>query len=64
MLDETKEVLTVAETAQVLRVSEPTVYKSIREGKLPSLRLGDRHLIPRVRLQALLKGEREEKVAA
>jgi excisionase family DNA binding protein len=57
MLDETQEVLTVRETAQVLRVSEPTIYKGIREGKIPSIRLGDRHLIPRVQLKRLLAGE-------
>jgi excisionase family DNA binding protein len=64
MLDDTKEVLTVRETAQVMRVSEPTIYKAIREGRIPSIRLGDRHLIPRVRLQALLNGEGEGKAAA
>jgi excisionase family DNA binding protein len=57
MLDETKEVLTVRETAQVLRVSGPTVYKGIREGRIPSIRLGDRHLIPRVQLKRLLAGK-------
>jgi excisionase family DNA binding protein len=57
MLDDTREVLTVRETAQVLRVSEPTVYKGIRQGRIPSLRLGDRHLIPRVQLNRLLAGE-------
>ena len=57
MLDETKDVLTVAETAQVLRIAAITVYKAIEAGRIPSIRLGDRHLIPVVQLKKLLAGE-------
>lgn len=54
---EDKEVLTVSETAKVLRVSLPCVYKNIRLGKIPSIRLGDRQLVPVVQLRKLLAGE-------
>ena len=30
---------------------------AVREGKIPSVRIGDRYLIPRVRLNALLAGQ-------
>jgi excisionase family DNA binding protein len=50
------EVLTVDETARVLRISRQMAYKSVRDGTIPSVRIGDRILVPRVRLNALLNG--------
>lgn len=48
--------LTVAETAELLGISRWLVQQAVREGALPSLRLGRRILIPRARLQAWLEG--------
>ena len=47
---------TVAETAELLGISRWLVQQAVREGALPSLRLGRRILIPRARLQAWLEG--------
>lgn len=40
MLPAAQELLTVKETAAVLRVSEPTVYRWIANGDLPAIRYG------------------------
>jgi excisionase family DNA binding protein len=42
----TKAVLTTTETASVLRVSEKSVREGIKDGAIPSVRLGRRLLIP------------------
>jgi excisionase family DNA binding protein len=46
----------VSEAAQILGISERHAWKSVRQGDLPSFRLGGRVLIPRARLQDLLTG--------
>lgn len=48
--------LSVAETADLLSISLWLVQQAVREGSLPSVRVGRRILIPRVRLEALLAG--------
>ncbi|WP_328632027.1 helix-turn-helix domain-containing protein [Streptomyces sp. NBC_00356] len=40
MLPAAQELLTVKETAAVLRISEPTVYRWIANGDLPAVRYG------------------------
>lgn len=47
-------VLTVAEAAAILRVSRNTCYSLVTQGRVPSVRLGRRLLIPRRSLDALL----------
>jgi excisionase family DNA binding protein len=54
-----KEVLTIAETAEVLGINVNTAYRAVRSGEIPALRFGDRLVVPRVRLDALLKGDGE-----
>ena len=49
-----KAVLTIAETARVLRICERSVREAIKEGWIPHVRLGRRILIPVPRLFALL----------
>ena len=41
-----KAVLTTSETASILRVSEKSVRQGIKDGSIPSLRLGRRLLVP------------------
>ena len=46
--------LTVAEVAQVLRVSNMTVYRLIKAGELPALRVGKNYRIREPDLEAYL----------
>jgi len=41
------EVLTTAEAAAILRVSESTILRAIRQGQLPAFTLARRRLVPR-----------------
>lgn len=46
---------TVEETAQALGISRGLAYEMVREGTLPSLRLGERRIVvPRAALDSLL----------
>ncbi|UQY83667.1 helix-turn-helix domain-containing protein [Ralstonia pseudosolanacearum] len=47
--------MTAKETAEVLRVSEATVYEGIKNGTLPSIKLGRRVLVPRAALERMLE---------
>jgi excisionase family DNA binding protein len=38
-------------------LNKMTVYRAVRDGTIPSVRVGDRFLIPRARLDAMLRGE-------
>jgi excisionase family DNA binding protein len=49
--------LSVAETAELLGVSRWLVQQAVRDGSLPSRRIGRRILIPAARLEAWLQGE-------
>ena len=46
--------LTVPETARVLGISRGLCYEMIREGSIPSLRLGRRIVVPMRALETLL----------
>lgn len=46
--------LTVTETADLARVAKTTVYRWIRAGELPAIRLGGSIRIPRDELEDLL----------
>lgn len=48
--------LSVTETADLLGISRWLVQQAVRDGSLPSVRVGRRILIPRVQLDALLAG--------
>jgi excisionase family DNA binding protein len=50
-------VLTVEEAAAYLRISRGLAFAAVRDGSLPSLRIGRRILIPRRQLEALLDGQ-------
>lgn len=49
--------LTVAEAAQVLRVSEATVRKFIREGTLEGFQCGRAFRIPRTAIDKFISGQ-------
>jgi excisionase family DNA binding protein len=51
-----RKVLTVKELAQELGISINLAYRQVREGKIYSIKCGDRYLIPRKSLEELLAG--------
>jgi excisionase family DNA binding protein len=44
----------VAEAAEILRVSKEALYDELKRGRLPAVRVGDRWIIPRRALERLL----------
>ncbi len=47
-------VLTIQETARLLRISRQSAYQAVRTGELPTVKIGRRILVPRHRLEAML----------
>ena len=47
-------ILTVEEAAGMLRISRGLAYEMVRSGRLPSIRLGRRLLVPRSALESML----------
>lgn len=58
--DEQRPVLTVEQCAELLGISRYLAYKAVRQGEIPSLRIGYRLLIPRVALDRLLAQQAEQ----
>ena len=52
----TKLVLSIAEAAEALGVSDDLIYELTARGELPCLRLGRRKVIPTVAIQAVIDG--------
>ena len=52
-----KWIYTAMEAAKLLRVGKNTIYEGIKRGEIPSIRIGNRLLIPRVQLHRLLSGQ-------
>jgi len=52
--------LTVEEAARLLGISRALAYELVRDGEIPSLRLGRRIVIPRRVIDELLGGEAPE----
>ena len=50
-------VVTVEEAAVLLGISRSLAYELVRQGEIPSIRLGRRLVIPRQRLLAFIEGE-------
>lgn len=46
--------LTVAEVAEVMRVSKMTVYRLVHSGELPAVRVGKSYRVPQQALDAYL----------
>lgn len=53
-MDMPKLVLTVEETAKLLRISRGSAYQAVREGKIPTIRIGKRILVYGPSLQTVL----------
>lgn len=49
-----KQFLTIAETAEILRVSNLTIYRHTESGVIPRIKVGSRTLIPSSYIQTLL----------
>ena len=58
------QVLTVDETARLLRISRGLAFTAVRDGTLPSIRIGRRILIPRQALDDVIAGTRGPSAAA
>ena len=58
-MESEKKVLTVEELAKELRISKNLAYKQVREGKIYSIKCGDRYLIPKKAFEQLLSGSQE-----
>lgn len=54
-IDDLPFVLTVEQTAEFLGIGRGLAFKSVREGSIPSLRIGRRILVPREALRTLLE---------
>ena len=55
-MEKEKKVLTVKELSMELGISINLAYKQVREGKIYSIKCGDRYLIPKKALEQLLSG--------
>ncbi len=55
-----RKTLTVTEAAACLGLSRGTAYQAVREGSIPSIRIGRRILVPVHALEAMLFGATAE----
>ncbi|TNC20891.1 helix-turn-helix domain-containing protein [Amycolatopsis alkalitolerans] len=44
----------VAETAELLRLDQSTMYRHLRSGKFPAVKIGGRYVVPRVVVERLI----------
>ncbi|QHN16529.1 helix-turn-helix domain-containing protein [Gordonia amarae] len=49
--------LTVSETAELLRCSESLIYAQLKDGRLRGVKVGRRRLIPSVEIDRLIAGD-------
>ncbi|HWM32619.1 MAG TPA: helix-turn-helix domain-containing protein [Pseudolysinimonas sp.] len=52
--------LTVAEVAEMMRVSNMTVYRMVESGKLPAVRFGRSYRIPESAMAAVIEPPRSQ----
>jgi excisionase family DNA binding protein len=55
-----KMALNVNETAELIGVSQTTIYKKVKTGEIPHARLGSRIIFHRGMIEAWLRGELPE----
>jgi len=56
-MDSLPEIMTVQETAKYLRLKRSTAYELIKQGVIPSIRLGRQIRVPKNRLLGLFEQE-------
>jgi excisionase family DNA binding protein len=52
-----REVFTLEETAQILRLPRPATYAAVKSGQIPTIKFGTRRIVPRWGIERLLTGE-------
>ena len=57
-MNDEKKVITVKELANELGISVNLAYRQVREGKIYSIKCGDRYLIPKKAFEELLSGSK------
>lgn len=50
-----KATVTVGEAAEILGIGRNLAYEAVKSGKIPSIRLGRKYLVPRAALDQMLK---------
>jgi excisionase family DNA binding protein len=50
-------VYTVREFGKLMKISEAMAYRLVREGRVPSIRIGDRYLLSSKTINSILSGE-------
>jgi excisionase family DNA binding protein len=55
--DNLPDVLTIDETARILRISRGLAFAGARRGDIPAIRIGRRLLVPRAALMRLLQDD-------
>lgn len=45
----------VAETAELLRLDQSTMYRHLRSGRFPAVKIGGRYVVPRVVVERLIE---------
>ena len=51
-----RKTLTVDEVAEILRISRNSAYEGVKNGQIPSFRVGKRILVPAVGIERMLNG--------
>ena len=54
MTQNNTKVLTVKEAAKVLKISLATAYQGVKEGDIPSIRIGKKIIVPTIALEQKL----------
>jgi excisionase family DNA binding protein len=55
-----KDVLTVREVAQRLDIGLSSAYAIVKDGTVPSMKIGRKYLVPRIQFERWLQGESGE----
>lgn len=58
MKKERRKTLNVDEVAQLLGIGRTLAYQAVRRGEIPSIRIGNRYLVPKAALEAVISGEK------
>lgn len=56
-MDSEQKTWTILETARILRIGRNQAYEGAKTGKIPTIRIGKRLLVPKAALDRLLDGQ-------